>query len=77
MLLSALMSLEVLLEKTIVDSYKNLVQIVIMQINLLLSVLNDSLDLAALQESKFEKKKESFSPHQVIDFVVRLFQPLG
>ena len=48
MLLATLMFLEILLEKTLSGPVKSLVQIVVQQINMLLSLVNDSLDLAAL-----------------------------
>ncbi len=69
------MFLEILLDNAVSAYSKQLVQIVILQVNLLLSLLNDSLDLAAIQEDNFVVKESSFNPQQVIDFVIRLFQP--
>ena len=77
MLLSTLMFLEILLEKTLTGPIKSLIQIVVQQINMLLSLVNDSLDLAAMQDDAFEIKQASFSPKEVIEFVVKLFQPQG
>ena len=71
------MFLEILLEKTLTGPIKSLIQIVVQQINMLLSLVNDSLDLAAIQDDAFEIKQASFSPKEVIEFVVKLFQPQG
>ena len=48
--------------------------IIAQQLNMILSLMNDSLDLEALQRNRFETKASGFCPKQVIEFVVKLFQ---
>ena len=49
--------------------------IVISQINLLLSLVNDSLDFKLIEESKFVAKKETFKIRDLLDFIKAMFVP--
>ncbi len=49
--------------------------LVINQLNLLLNLVNDLLDMKMLREGKFVNKVEKFSPHEVLDFVVKTLTP--
>lgn len=49
--------------------------IVISQINLLLSLVNDSLDFKLIEESRFVAKKETFKIRDLLDFIKAMFVP--
>ena len=46
---------------------------VISQINLLLCLVNDILDLKMIEQNRFIKRIETFSPMQTIKFVIEIF----
>ena len=45
------------------------------QLNLLLSLVNDMLDLKMIKEGKYDPKLEIFNPSLTLDFIVSMFQP--
>lgn len=48
---------------------------IISQLNLLLSLVNDVLDLKMIKLDKYDPKLETFSPTETFDFIVAMFQP--
>ena len=48
---------------------------VISQLNLLLSLVNDVLDLKLIKQGKYDPKLEKFNPSETLDFIVKMFQP--
>ena len=67
---TTLMFLNLILNK-ITDEYcKKLLLLVIGSLNLLLSLVNDVVDLKMLKEGRFMKNEKTFSPRQVLDFII-------
>ena len=48
---------------------------IVSQINLLLSLVNDMLDLKLIDEGKFVPKKELFKPRELLQFISAMFEP--
>ena len=46
-----------------------MVLIIIAQVNLLLSKVNDMLDIKLIAEGKFTQKNSVFNPKSVLDFI--------
>ena len=44
-------------------------------INLLLSIVNDILDLKLIEENKFVPRVELFSPRDTFNFITNMFRP--
>ena len=43
------------------------------QLNLLLSLVNDVLDLKLIKQGKYDPKLEEFNPSKTLDFIVGMF----
>jgi len=69
------MFLESLMVETLSKSGKKLMKLIIMQINLLLCLVNEILDFKLIEENKFVKKQEIFSPQSTFEFITRMFSP--
>ena len=41
--------------------------------NLLLSLVNDVLDIKMIKHDKFEAKSETFNPMNLLDFIIAMF----
>ena len=54
---------------------KQALVIVISQVNLLLSLVNDSLDFKLIEEGKFVAKNEKFKIRDLLDFIKAMFVP--
>ena len=72
---SSLMFMESLLNEKLAPSGQRLVKIVIQQINLLLSLVNDILDLKLIEENKFIAKNSLFDPLKTFEFIKNIFTP--
>ena len=59
---STLMLLETLLQTVVVESTRQMIRLVISQINLLLCLVNDILDLKMIQQNRFVLKEQEFCP---------------
>ena len=53
-----------------------MIVMVISLVNLLLSTVNDLLDLRLIAEDKFAKKDELFKPQETFKFILSMFAPL-
>ena len=71
------MLLENLLATTVglTESATNTIWLVISQINLLLCLINDSLDMRLIEQGKFRERKELFSPTATLQFIENMFAP--
>ena len=49
--------------------------LIISQVNMLLCLVNDSLDMQLIEQDKFVPKNEVFSPSEAFKFVFSLFEP--
>jgi len=49
--------------------------LIISQLNLLLSLVNDVLDLKMIQHGQFTAKFEHFNPAEILDFILAMFKP--
>ena len=72
-LASSLTFLENLLCKEMSSAARDIIFIVISQINLLLCLVNDILDLKLIEENKFVAKKELFQPRETFNFITNMF----
>ena len=52
---------------------RQILWLVISQINLVLSLVNDTLDLSLIEKGKFFPKIQSFSPTETFRFIIRVF----
>ena len=66
--------MESLLTEKISIQGRRLLQIMISQVNLLMSLVNDILDQKLIEEGKFKTKDEAFSPKDCFDFIINMFQ---
>ena len=73
-LASSLMFLENLLSKELSSCAREIVFVVVSQINMLLCLVNDILDLKLIEENKFVAKKELFQPREIFGFISSMFQ---
>ena len=71
--MQALMFLESLFASCVTQKAHSILQIVILHINMLLSLANNTLDLQALFENRFIQRREKFSPKEAIEFVQKIF----
>ena len=67
------MFLESLLHLQLKAQGIHIVKMVISQINLLICLVNDILDLKKIEEDKYTKKMEIFSPFKTFDFIANMF----
>ena len=67
------MFLENLLQEPLSASARRTVNLIISQLNLLLSQVNDVLDIKLIQEGLFEPKLALFSPLSVLEFIDAMF----
>lgn len=74
-LTTSLMFLESLMVEKLSKSGEKLLKLIIMQINLLLCLVNDILDFKLIEENKFIKKQEIFSPKSTFEFITNMFNP--
>ena len=44
---------------------------------MLLSLVNDILDLKMIEQDKYDQKFESFDPTKTLEFIVAMFEPQG
>ena len=58
---------------TLSDTNRQILWLVISQINLVLSLVNDTLDLSLIEKGKFFPKIQSFSPTETFKFIIRMF----
>ena len=70
---SVLMLLESLLQMMLDEVQKQIVDIVIQQINLLVCLVNDLLDMKLIEQGSFEKKRVVFDPLNTFNFVRSIF----
>ena len=68
------MFLENLLCKELSSCVREMIFIVVSQINMLLCLVNDILDLKLIEENKFVAKKELFQPREIFGFISSMFQ---
>ena len=54
---------------------KNILNCIKSQLNLLLSLVNDVLDINMINHGKFSAKLEKFCPQDTFDFIVAMFKP--
>ena len=72
---SCLMLLEGLLFcDQVSESARRIVLIIISQVNLLISLVNDMLDLKLIEEKKFVPKQQSFRPRETFEFIHAMFE---
>ena len=67
------MLLESLLAVAKDESHRQIIRMVISQINLLICLVNDILDLKMLDQNKFEAKITEFNPNETFKFVMNIF----
>ena len=70
MLLDNVISCQNLSENT-----RSTLWLVISSINVLLSLVNDQLDLKMIEKGKFMPKLENFEPEKTFQFIINMFGP--
>ena len=61
--------------KNLDPSVRSTLRLVISSINVLLSVVNDQLDLRTIERGKFKPNLESFKPTKTFQFILNMFAP--
>jgi len=75
-LASMLMLLDNIINLSKLDaSSRETLWLVIQQINLLLSLVNDVLDIKLIEADKFVSKETVFSPKDIFKFIINMFAP--
>ena len=64
-----------LLQANLPTATRKVLVIIASQINLLISQVNDTLDLHLLEEGRFRVKNERFRPNEILDFIRAMFKP--
>ena len=73
---TSLIFLETLLQtQGLSSSVVSTLKLVVMQLTLLLSLVNDVLDLKMIDKGKFVAKLEDFKPVDILNFVTAIFKP--
>ena len=67
-----LVFLQGLLSDIVSEHTRGIIMLIVTQINLLLSLVNDILDLKLIEEGQFEAKMERFNPREAIDFILKM-----
>ena len=60
---------------TLAKNAKETIWLVISQINLLLCIVNDSLDLRLIDQNRFVPKIERFNPRDTFKLILDIFSP--
>ena len=71
---TSLMFLESLLSLNLSEHAEKTIKLVIQKLNLLLSLVQDILDIKMIQNGEFQIVKESFDPYQLLKFIVQMFK---
>ena len=50
-----------------------IINLIVSHMNLLLSLVNDVLDIKMIKHDKFEAKSETFNPMNLLDFIIAMF----
>ena len=69
------MFLEQLMEKTLEESVRAVLVLIVMQLNMLLCLVNDVLDIKMISQGNYDSKIEKFNPKSIFDFIVAMFDP--
>ena len=64
-----------LLQANLLTATRKVLIIIASQINLLISLVNDTLDLHLIEEGRFRVKNERFRPVDILDFISAMFMP--
>jgi len=73
---SSLMLLEnVVSNFSLNEPAKQVLWLIISQVNMLLCLVNDSLDMQLIEQDKFVPKVEVFSPAETFKFIMNMFVP--
>ena len=73
---TVLMLLEgLILQNNIQDGVRPVLILIISQINLLMSFVNDMLDIKLIAEGKFAQKLSLFKPRETLAFINSMFEP--
>ena len=73
---SSLMLLENMLSNfSLPEPAKEVIWLIISQVNMLLCLVNDSLDMQLIEQDKFVPKVEVFSPAETFKFILNMFAP--
>ena len=57
------------------EAAKEIIWLIISQVNMLLCLVNDSLDMQLIEEDKFVPKTQVFSPAETFKFIMNMFAP--
>ena len=76
-LTTSLMLLESLQLTSLGVQAVELIFIIISQINLVISSINNMLDLRLIERNKFVGKREAFAPRNTFSFLIKMFEPMS
>lgn len=72
---TCIMLLETLVLKDIIDAkMQKTLNMIITQLNLLVSLTNDVIDMNSIKQGTYQPKLKCFSPVNVFNFIVKVFQ---
>ena len=61
-------------ESSLSEGAQGNIRLIMSQLNMLLSLVNDLLDIKMIQANQFEAKEKVFNPRAVIDFILDTFK---
>ena len=61
------------MDTTLSANALRIISLIISHMNLLLSLVNDVLDIKMIKHNKFEVKSETFNPINLLDFIIAMF----
>ena len=76
-LTTSLMFLDNLLLRNLGSQAVELIVIIISQINLVISSVNNMLDLRLIEKNEFVEKREKFTPRNAFNFIIKMFEPMS
>ncbi len=71
---TSLMFLEQMLEQNLSPQVKEMLQVVVCQLNLLMSLVNGVIDVSSIESRTYKAKKVIFQPLSVLDMIMSMFK---
>ena len=68
-----LMMMQMMLKELVNESQRQVMSIIISQINLIVCLVNDIADLKKIEEGRFFVHKVNFNPRETLKFVMGIF----
>ena len=67
------MMMQMMLKELVNESQRQVMSIIISQINLIVCLVNDIVDLKRIEEGRFFVQRTNFNPRETLKFVMGIF----